>query len=281
MTRKLTGLVLLAVLLSGCAAQRAFRKGENAVHASDWDAAVTYFTVALQANPDNGEYKVNLKRAQEEAARMHAEKARELEQKDDLEAALTEYRRSLELVGTDRVSQAKVADLERKIRERVEATRPKPRIDQLKTDAQRLGAPPLLNPASRDPLRFSFNNASLRDILNFIANASGINVTYDQQYVDKPFTVTLDGVTVEEALQQVLSANQYYYKITSPRTILVIPDQPAKHQYDELVMKTFFSTTPTLPAGDDPERMIRIRDARAPFIMPNKVANDPAARPHR
>ena len=48
--------------------------------------------------------------------------------------------------------------------------------------------------------------------------------------------MNLDGVTVEEALQQVLSANGYYYKVTNQRTIIVIPDQPAKHQqYDELV----------------------------------------------
>ena len=124
MTRKLTGLVVLAVLLAGCAAQKAFRKGENAVHASDWDAAVSEFTAAVQANPDNAEYKLNLKRAQEQAAELHAEKARELEAKDQLDAALSEYRRSLELVNTDRVAQAKVAELEQRIRERIEATRP-------------------------------------------------------------------------------------------------------------------------------------------------------------
>ena len=38
-----------------------------------------------------------------------------------------------------------------------------------------------------------------------------------------------------------LSANGYYYKVTNPRTIIVIPDQPAKHQqYDELVVEVFF-----------------------------------------
>ena len=38
-----------------------------------------------------------------------------------------------------------------------------------------------------------------------------------------------------------LSANGYYYKVTNQRTIIVIPDQPAKHQqYDDLVIKVFF-----------------------------------------
>ena len=60
---------------------------------------------------------------------MHVEKARELEAQDQLDAALMEYRRALDLVGNDRLTQAKVAELERTIRERIEATRPKPPID--------------------------------------------------------------------------------------------------------------------------------------------------------
>ena len=209
MTRKLAILFVLAVLVSGCTASRAFRRGQEAVRVADWEAAVAHFTAAVQANPDSAEYKIQLRRAQEEAARLHVEKGRELEARDQLDAALMEYRRATELVGGDRLTRAKVAELERTIRERLEASKPKPQIDQLRAQARTLGAPPLLNPASREPLRLNFGaSSSLRDILNFIGTASGINITYDAGYVDKPYSVTLDGVTVVEALQQVLSANQ-------------------------------------------------------------------------
>jgi type II secretory pathway component GspD/PulD (secretin) len=277
MMRKLSVLLMLALFASGCAASRAFRHGQDAVHGGDWDAAVTYFTKAVQGNPDSAEYKIHLRRAQEEASRMHIEKARELEQKDQLDQALSEYKKALDLMGTDRLVQAKAAELERKIRERIEATRPKPRIDQLRTDARTSGAPPLLNPGSREPIRLNFGtSASLKDILNFIGTASGINVTYDQQYLDKPYSVNLDGVTVEDALQQVLSANGYYYKVTNPRTILVIPDQPAKHQqYDELVMKVFYvSHADATELAQLVSSMIRIPQmAVQPMVMPSKTAN--------
>ena len=277
MMRKLSVLLILALLASGCAASRAFRRGQDALRASDWDAAVTYFTKAVQASPDNGEYKINLRRAQEEASRMHLEKAKDLEQKDQLDLALTEYRKSLETTGSDRVAQAKVAELERRVRERIEATRPKPRIDQLRTDARGFNAPPLLNPGSREPIRLNFSTpSSLKDILNFIGSASGINVTYDQQYTDKSYSVNLDGVTVEEALNQVLSANGYYYKVTSPRTILVIPDQPAKHQqYDELVVKVFFiSHADATELTQLVSGIIRIPQMPIqPMIVANKTAN--------
>ncbi len=274
---KLTLLLLLVVLASGCAHSRAFRQGQDAVRVKDWDAAVTYFTKAVQGNPDSPEYKINLRRAQEEASRGHLERGRDFEQRDQLDQALQEYKKSLALIGTDRILLAKAAELERKIRERIEATRPKPRIEQLRTDARSFNAPPLLNPGSREPIRLNFGtSSSLKDILNFIGTASGINVSYDQQYIDKPYSVNLDGVTVEDALQQVLSANGYYYKVTNPRTILVIPDQPAKHQqYDELVVKVFYiSHADASELAQLVNSIMRIPQmAVQPMMMPNKVAN--------
>jgi general secretion pathway protein D len=278
MTRKLAGVLVLALVASGCASSRAFRHGQDAVRASDWDSAVTYFTKALQGNPDSTEYKVNLQRAQEEAARQHTERARQLERQDQLDAALAEYRKSLELIGTDRLVQSKVAELERTIRERLEANRPKPRIEQLRSEAQRGSAPPLLNPASREPLRINVGAQSgLRDILNFIGTASGININYDSAFQDKPYgPVNLDGVTLEEALNQVLSANQYYYKITGAKTIIIIPDQPAKHQqYDDLVMRVFYinhaDSTELAALVNSVMRIPQM--AVQPMVMPNKTAN--------
>lgn len=271
-------LLLLALVVStACTASRAFRRGQDAQRVGDWDAAVEHYTKAVQENPDSAEYKIQLRRAQEEAARMHVERARDLESKDQLDSALMEYRRSLELIGTDRVARAKVAELERTIRERIEATRPKPQIEALREQARAQGAPPLLNPASREPLRLNFGTAtSLKDIISFIGTASGINVTYDAGFVDKQYSVNLEGVTVEEALQQVLSANQYYYKVTNPRTIIVIPDQPAKHQqYDDLVIKVFYvSHADATELVQLVNTIMRIPQmAIQPTIMPSKTAN--------
>jgi general secretion pathway protein D len=276
MTRKLTVLLLLVFFASGCAASRAFRRGQEAVRVSDWDAAVAHFTKAVQANPESAEYKLHLRRAQEEAARKHVERARELELQDQLDMALVEYRRALELVTTDRMTRSKVAELERTIRERLEATRPKPPIDELRAKARAQGAPPLLNPASRDPLRMTFNNSALKDILNTLGTAAGINITYDQNFVDKPYSVNFDGVTFEEALQQVLSANGYYFKVLNQRTIIVIPDQPAKHQqYDDLVVKVFFiSHADAVELGQHVNSIMRIPQmAVQPMVMPLKSTN--------
>ena len=79
MKRRLIALFVVAALVSGCAAGRSFRKGRDAARAGDWDAAVQHYTDALQASPDNAEYKIELERATQNAARDHIFRARELE----------------------------------------------------------------------------------------------------------------------------------------------------------------------------------------------------------
>ena len=54
-------------------------------------------------------------------------------------------------------------------------------------------------------------------------------------------SVNLNGVTVEQALQQILSVNQLAYKVMSERSVLIFPDTAPKHaQYDEQVIQTFY-----------------------------------------
>ncbi|HEY7497153.1 MAG TPA: secretin N-terminal domain-containing protein [Vicinamibacterales bacterium] len=274
MRRKFAVLLVLIVFAAGCTAGRAFRKGRDAARAGDWDAAVQYYTTALQASPDNAEYKIELERAMQNAAREHITRARDFESKDQLDQALIEYRKASEMDRTNRLSAAKSAELERTIRDRIEKSRPRPAIDKLREQA-RAQALPLLNPADRTPLKYSINNSSLRDILNFIGNATGINIQYDQQFRDVPYSVTLDGVPLEEALQQILSVNGFFYKVLNPRTILIAPDTPAAHlKYDEMVMQVFYlSHADAQELSQVVNTMMRLQGQTAPAIYPGKTSN--------
>lgn len=245
MNRRLSTLIVLAlvgVTLVGCAAAMAYRRGFDAAQRRDWDAAVGYYRQAVQEDPDKPEYRIALERAMIEAALIHAAAGKAFEEKGELDAALREFRRASEYEPANRQLAAKVASLDRTIREKIEAARPPSRMDAMRERARRTSAEPILNPASREPLVFNFPSASVRDILNFIGSASGINVTFTGDYRDPPaYSVKLDGVTVEEALQQVLSANALFYKVLNERTILVIPDNVQNRaKYEEQVIRTFY-----------------------------------------
>ncbi len=272
-------LALVAATLTACAAGRAFRRGEDAARLGDWDSAVVHYRRAVQEDPNRPEYKIQLERSMQNAAREHIARARELEASDQLDAALREYRKSLEYDGSNRLAASKAAELERTIRERVEAARPRPRIEQLREQARASTAPPLLDPASRVPLKFSFNNAALRDVINTITSAAGINTMYDtaaETMVGRAISVNLDGITLEQGLDQILASNGLYYKVLNPRTIMIIPDNAQKHsQYDELAIKTFYLSH--ADAGEVNQilnQVVRVAQAGSqPAIMMNKTAN--------
>ena len=274
MKHRAVAIVMLAVIVSGCAAGRAFRRGQEASRAGDWDTAVAEYTTAVQEDPDKTEYKIQLERAMQIAAQEHISRARELEENDMLDAALMEYRRANELDSSNRLAAAKATELEQKIRDRIEATRPKPRIDTLRDEARAMGQP-LIDLTTQLP-SLRFNNASLRDILNFIATQSGINITYDQGYRDRAYSINLEDVTVEQALQQIMIANQLFYKVLNPKTILVIEDNAQNHaKYDDLVLRVFYiSHADVAEISQIVNSMMRISTmAVQPQVLPNKTAN--------
>jgi general secretion pathway protein D len=279
MTKRFRGfglVVAVAILAAGCAAGQAFRHGEAAMRSGNLDEAVVHYRKAVQAAPDNPNYKIALERAMVAASRAHLDRAKEFEANGQLEAALGEYRQASEYDPSNRTSVAKVAELDRTIRERIEASRPRPPIEAMRQRARAASAEPVLNPASREPLNIGFPNTSLRDILNFIANATGINITYDRDVQDRLVSITLNGVTLEEALNQIMTMNQLSYKIVNDRTILVFPDQAPKHaQYDEQVVRTFYvSHADATEVAQILSTIIRLPGvAVVPAIVPNKTAN--------
>jgi type II secretory pathway component GspD/PulD (secretin) len=231
---------LLAITVTACAASRAFSRGERASRAGDWDAAVEYFRQAVQDDPDRAEYKIAYERATFAASGMHADRARRAETEGRIEEALREYRRAAELDPTNRLVAAKAGELEQIIRDKIEAARPRPQIEKLREEAQRVAAEPILSPTTPlGPVRFI--NASVRDILTFMGQSTGINVLFDRDFVDRNTSIDVDGVTLEQALQQVMLTNLLFYKVLNPRTIIVVQDTTAKRtQYEDQAVKTYF-----------------------------------------
>lgn len=263
------------MVASGCAAGRAYRKGQEASRVGDWDSAVTHYTQAVQENPEKAEYKIALERATQTASHEHLSRAHELEEHDQLDAALLEYKRALELDASNRLAAAKSVELEKTIRDRIESSRPKPPIQGLREEARRASTP-LLNPTAPVPVISFGPNASVKDILNFIGAATGINVTYDAQYQDKAYAVRLEDVSLEQALQQITQANQLFYKVLNPKTIIIVPDNAQKHaQYDDLVVKVFYiSHADVAEISQIINTIMRIPTMPVqPTVLQNKTAN--------
>ena len=234
--------VLLAVVVAlgaaGCAAKNAYTAGTTAAKAGEWDVAVDQYRRALEADPMNAEYRVALQRAMGSASLDYAEKGRVAEARGQLDEALRAYRRASEYDPVSSVLASKVSELDKKIRALAEQNQPKTTIQQLR-DAARQAATPALFRLNEVLPRLNFTSASVKDILTAIGGMAGINVQFDAAYQDpRPYSLDLEGVTLEQALNSITQANQLFYKVTNQRTILVVNDtQPKRAQYDEQVIK--------------------------------------------
>jgi general secretion pathway protein D len=268
--------VVMASLAAGCAAgSGSFKRGDSLARLGDWDAAVEQYRKAIQEDPENVQYKISYERAMLSAAGIHIDAARLAEARGQLDEALREFRRASEFDPSNRALAAKVLDLERKIRDQIEASRPRPSASQLRQTARAGAAPPLFNFDSIvQPIRFQ--QASLRDIFNFVGEATGINVTYDSTYQDRVYTVSLQEVTLEQALQQIVSANGLFYKVMNPKTIMIIPDNAQKRaQYEEQVIVSFpLSYIDSQELAQTINQVIRpVGQALAPAVTANKGTN--------
>jgi general secretion pathway protein D len=237
---------------------------------------VAHYRTAVQEDPDKPEFRIALERAMLEAAAMHAAAGKEFEAKGQLDAALREFKRASEYDPANRQIAAKAAELDQKIVAAIEASRPPSKLDEMRERARRMTPEPVLNPASREPLDLQFSG-SVRDLLKFIADSTGINITFTSDYRDPPqYSVKLTGVTLEEALQQVLSANGLFYKVINDRTVLVIPDTAQNRaRYEEQVIRTFYLS------HADPTELVQLLNTimrvpgvpLVPAFVPNKTQN--------
>jgi general secretion pathway protein D len=273
-------IALAAMMVSACGTSRSFRRGEEAARAGDWDAAVQYYRRAVQENPDRPEHKIALERAQEAASILHTNRAKALEEKGDLEGAIAEYKRAVEFHPANRHAAHRRGELERTVREKMEATRVPAQVEQMRARARQQTVPDL-NPASPQPLKMVMNELSPIDALSFIAASAGINIVYEPTYKqhaqNKPITLNVSDLSLQEALNLVMTMSQSWYKVINSRTIFVMPDTPQMRQkYEEQVVRTFYlSHADATEVNQIVSQVGRLQTAGAAQIvsLPNKTAN--------
>jgi general secretion pathway protein D len=222
----LVSIVALALIgVAGCAARQAFDRASSAAQANEWDLAVQEYRKALQLEPENPQYRIALVRAMASASQHYAEQGRIAEARGQLEMALGAYRRANEFDPSNRQLAAKVSDLEKQIRAQVETQRPPTNIDQLREAARQAGPPPLIRFNEVLPA-FQFNT-TVREILNAIGQMAGVNVAFAPDYNEprqQGYAVQMDGFTLEQALNTVVSANRLFYTVLTPNAIMVAND---------------------------------------------------------
>lgn len=253
---KTFAIVLAAFAAASCTSFNAYEKGRTAEKMKNWDDAVIQYQKAMQIDPDNMRYQIDLQRAKLEASRVHFEKGKTLEaaalaaggdeQIRLAQLAGTELELTVQLDPTNQFAAVELGKITTLIQNTQKALSHHMTLAELEKKAERdnitKAQPPQLNPASNQPISLSFpHDTPVKDIYRALGNAFGINVLFDQALKDDRLSIELKDVTAEEALERVMQAHNDFYKVLDPHTIIVVPDNPqSRRDYEDQVIQTFY-----------------------------------------
>jgi general secretion pathway protein D len=261
----------LAMLLSGCAGQMAYRDGNDLIAKNQIEAGVAKYQEAVRAEPGNAQYRAALAQARESAARRWLETAEREQAAGRALPAEQGYRRVLALDPQNERASAGMRALERDSRQgklldaaaqhmnqgEYELAKQKlnavlaetPANDKARTMLREITdktTPPVvetgLAKSYKQPISIEFRDAPLKQVFEIIARRSGLNFVFDKDVkTDQKTTVLLKNSTVESAIYFLLLTNQLEQQVMDANTILIYPNIAAKQkEYQEMTVKTFF-----------------------------------------
>jgi general secretion pathway protein D len=231
---------LLMLELSGCAAQKAFHRAEQAARRENWDQAVLDFSKASALDPGNSRYDIALARAKLKASASHFEKAKRYARSAQWDLAVAEYQQTLLLNPGNQHAADEMDKALTMIRRRDEQPSEMERLkEQAKKDAL---APPKLSAKSNIPIQVQFRDKPIGQIFDVIGKASQINFIYDEKTdLNKPMTIEIGSVTLEKALDILMLQTKNFYKVIDEHTLLIAPDNRQKRQeLEDQVIRTFY-----------------------------------------
>jgi general secretion pathway protein D len=251
---------LLAVALTaGCATSTALQHGRDAERLQDYDRAVVEYAKAVRLDPKNMNARLALDRAKMRASQEHFQRGRRFAATVKLDQALIEYETAAELNPTSAEIEEELRSTRNKLRAKIAVPREgKTELQTLIERARDLPPPGMDLPQGvKMPESLTFRDASSRDVFTAISRFANISLAFDPAFREAPITVDLRNSTLEDALNSVAGATRTFFRVTAPRTIVVIPDTPAKRrEYEEEIVKTFYISNIDLKETMDLLRLV-------------------------
>jgi general secretion pathway protein D len=262
---------LATLLLSGCAAENAYREGNELVAQDKVEAGLVKYQQAVAADPMNAAYKSAWLRARDGATnRLLTQADRAIADGKPL-LALQDYQRVLAIDPVNDRARAGLRQVEAEHRHAVLLEDARAALERKDHESARqklnaiLGERPSHEPARqllaevnektavapadaalaqafKSPISLEFRDAPLKQIFEVIARHSGLNFLFDKDVkTDQRASIFLKNSTVESAVYYLLMTNQLERQVMDGNTILIYPNVAAKQkEYQEMTVKTFY-----------------------------------------
>ncbi len=257
--RRLLALAVVSVALSGCATASAVRRGNDAERRQDYDLAVVEYTKAVRQHPNDASARQSLGRARLRASQDHFVRGRRLAAAGKFDQALVEYELAADLNPTSGDIENELKATRDRLRSKsLVAREGKTALETLIQKARELPPPGLDLPQDVTmPASLTFSDASSRLVFMAIARLAKISLGFDPAFRETRVTIDLKNASLADALSTVADQTRTFFRVTGPRTVLVIPDTPAKRaEYEDEVVQPFYLSNADLKETMDLLRMV-------------------------
>ena len=265
------GTFILATLMTGCVTNNAFRDAKDMINAGQVDAGMARIEKLVAEDPTNAEYKTYFMRQQEQKINRLISRGQTALINDDLSAAEAAFKEALPLNRNDTraaIGLRQVAETHRhqallqtanlKAEKAPEealallrtvlsenasnaaAVKLKRRIEAEQHREQLL--PPRLALSFKKPITLQFRDASLSEVFEALGKLSGLSFVFDKDVATgSKVTLFANKMSVEDALNVLLTMSQLDKKILGESALLIYPNNPTKKaDYQENIVKSFY-----------------------------------------
>jgi len=265
---------LLVMLLAGCAGEKAYRSGLEHLDAGQMEEGLAHLEEAARLDPDNFTYRIALRSGRERAINRLLAAAEMYRGANRFDQAATAYERILKIEPANSRARNGLSEVKTSRRHEGLLQEAKKLLEQkdlqgaqsklrfiLAEDPQHSAASALLRDIEkklskdayyapqlgknyRKPVTLQFRDAQIKLVFEAISRTTGINFILDRDIKNTlKTTIFAKDMSVDDALDLILSQSQLEKKILSENTVLVYPNIPAKaKEYQDQVVKTFYLT---------------------------------------
>ena len=254
--------------LAGCTyfGSADIKRGDQQLAAGNWEEASLAYKQALKDDPFNSTLLSKYTMARERAAAWYEERGRAYLKEHQPDLAIEQFKRALTIEPSnldhqsgllealrlkdarsqnreaDRLAQlgrtdeameayARAAELDPSFKEPLE------KISKLSEEQQALNR----EDRRKQPVTLRFRNAGLKEVLEGIGKAGGINLIFDKDVRNDPVTISIQDTPFEEAFNLILNSNSLFAQTVSQDVMIVSPNTKQKQeQYQDLMIRTFY-----------------------------------------
>jgi general secretion pathway protein D len=256
------------LLLASCAYFNSpdLKRGDQLLAAAQWEEASLAYRQALKDDPFNVSLQSKYAMARERAAAQYEEKGRAYLKDHQIDLAIEQFKRALTIEPTNTEHQSGLAEAIR-FKEARQQYKDADRLAQLgRVDEAMEGfsksaeldpsyAEPLESIAKlteeqqalsredrkKQPITLRFRNAGLKEVLEGIGKAAGMNLIFDKDVRNDSVTIAIQDTPFDDALNLILNSNSLFSRVVAPGVMIISPNTKQKQeQYQDLMVRTFY-----------------------------------------